>query len=73
MKEEIVPILYRVSIKDGDVGTFIAAGWIKAHFIEEITKRQIHKRVKEQCKRKVNGNSYIYYSKPSKLCICNCT
>lgn len=61
-KEEIVPTYYLASIEDKNLWTFIAAGWIEANSVVEITKRQFHECRDTWCKCKMDGE-HLYLIK----------
>lgn len=55
IKEDIIPTFLRASIEDDDLRICIAAGWIDASSIEQITEEQIRQCIDERCKRETTG------------------
>lgn len=55
LQGDIIPTSYRACIEDVDLEIFLAAGWIKAPSIDQLTEAQIRQCIDERRKKGVNG------------------
>lgn len=55
LKEEVIATSLRVSMENENLKIFIAAGWIEAPSLDEVTERQIEHCIEERCSRSLTG------------------